>query len=280
MNQPAAEPRPAATTVLLRPGTPVDAFLIQRVATQRFMGGAHVFPGGRLDAEDEEVVTAELVDLEHAQTLAHQMGLSVKDALAFVVAAARELLEEAGVLVAAGATSDDARAVRQALLDGTSFREALRARSLVVDGNRFRYLAHWITPVVEAKRFSARFFVVPLPDGQEPEVDKQEASAGQWFTPRNAVSAHLEGQIVLPPPTLCVLDGLSRSTSFEEAVRGAQRPVQPILPEFHTLEDTPILAFPGDALHPEEHGVPGAPTRVELRGGIWTPRRVPRELLS
>jgi 8-oxo-dGTP pyrophosphatase MutT (NUDIX family) len=47
-----ADARPASTVVLLRPARPFDVFLVRRSDSIAFMGGAHVFPGGRVDAED------------------------------------------------------------------------------------------------------------------------------------------------------------------------------------------------------------------------------------
>src|SRR5919206_439193 len=64
-----AAARPASTVVLLRHADPLEVFLVRRSDSIAFMGGAHVFPGGRVDAAD------------------HIAGL-------------RELFEEAGVLLA------------------------------------------------------------------------------------------------------------------------------------------------------------------------------------
>src|ERR671914_614708 len=70
------EPRQAASILVLRDssGGP-EVLLVQRNPEQRFMGGAWVFPGGALHAEDAD----------HA------------------AAAARELREEAGVTLPEGA---------------------------------------------------------------------------------------------------------------------------------------------------------------------------------
>lgn len=65
------EPRQAATVIVLRGGDAgLDVLLVRRNPEQRFMGGAWVFPGGAVDAEDH---------------LAHR------------AAAVREVREEAGV---------------------------------------------------------------------------------------------------------------------------------------------------------------------------------------
>src|SRR5437660_10639897 len=69
-----AEPRPAATVILLRGGADaLEVLLVQRNPAARFMGGAWVFPGGAVDAA------------EGGGDSAHR------------VAATRELEEEAGV---------------------------------------------------------------------------------------------------------------------------------------------------------------------------------------
>jgi hypothetical protein len=44
--------RPASTVVLLRPADPFEVFLVRRSDSIAFMGGAHVFPGGRVDEDD------------------------------------------------------------------------------------------------------------------------------------------------------------------------------------------------------------------------------------
>jgi 8-oxo-dGTP pyrophosphatase MutT (NUDIX family) len=68
---PATEPRPAATVIVLRGGSErLEVLLVRRNPAARFMGGAWVFPGGALDA-----------------------GETARDA------ALREVAEEAGVVL-------------------------------------------------------------------------------------------------------------------------------------------------------------------------------------
>src|SRR3954451_1479203 len=50
-----ARPRQAATVIVLRGGAQaLEVLLVQRHPDQRFMGGAWVFPGGAVDAEEAE----------------------------------------------------------------------------------------------------------------------------------------------------------------------------------------------------------------------------------
>jgi 8-oxo-dGTP pyrophosphatase MutT (NUDIX family) len=54
-----ATPRQAATVIVLRGGSAaLEVLLVQRNPDQRFMGGAWVFPGGAVDAEEGEGDTA------------------------------------------------------------------------------------------------------------------------------------------------------------------------------------------------------------------------------
>jgi len=77
---------------------------------------------------------------------------------------------------------------------------------------------------------------------------------------------------MLPAPTVCVLDGLARLSVLKDAARGATWPVHPIEPLMVTAGEKVILAFPNDPLHPVKQPMPpGAPTRVELRDGIFVP---------
>src|ERR671915_591860 len=74
-----APARPASTVVLLRAShSRFDVFLVRRHDNVAFMGGAYVFPGGRVDEADREF----------------------GEAHAFHAAAIRELFEEAGILLA------------------------------------------------------------------------------------------------------------------------------------------------------------------------------------
>src|SRR5260370_24699749 len=90
--------RPAATVVVLRdsPAGP-QVFMVRRHEGTAFMGGAYVFPGGRVDAGDRGVADPSWCD--GVDVAAAQLGgLPAVDAVAFHVAALRELFEEAGVL--------------------------------------------------------------------------------------------------------------------------------------------------------------------------------------
>jgi 8-oxo-dGTP pyrophosphatase MutT (NUDIX family) len=61
----AAEPRPAASLILLRDGSDgAEVLLVQRNPEQRFMGGAWVFPGGGVHADDDGPAATAVRELE------------------------------------------------------------------------------------------------------------------------------------------------------------------------------------------------------------------------
>src|SRR5689334_19033895 len=111
-----ASVRPASTVVLLRDRDQLEVFLVRRHDRLRFMGGAHVFPGGSVDDTDFPSRTADVCD--GIETASMRMpDIPPELAVAFHVAAVRELFEEAGVLLArrAGAFIDVNAAARSRL---------------------------------------------------------------------------------------------------------------------------------------------------------------------
>src|SRR5215213_4933200 len=117
-----AEPRDAATVVLLRPGADgPEIYLLRRQVSMEFAGGMCVFPGGGVDPRDFDhtVAWAGPSPAEWAERL----GVDEAKARALVCAAVRETFEESGVLLAgdsadsviADTTGEDWEADRVAL---------------------------------------------------------------------------------------------------------------------------------------------------------------------
>ena len=199
-----ADPRPAATVVLLRRGPDgLEVLLTHRPTTMAFAADMHVFPGGAVDAGDTE--------------LASELGYD-----AFEAAAIRELFEEAGVLLAdpidgrgfdAGALS----AARAALLDGSAdLRSITAALGARLRPDLLAPISRWVTPPFVARRFDVRFFAAELPPNAEASFVGDEVLAHRWVTPRAAVRAMAEGEIGLWVPTSVTLQQLAFASSFGE----------------------------------------------------------------
>lgn len=243
------EPRHASTVVLLRDSTSgagVEAYLLRRQKTMAFAAGMYVFPGGSVDPRDEVLAESAWVG-PPPQQWARLLTADTRLATALVCAAVRETFEESGVLLAgtsagdviADITSDDWEADRLALLDRSlSFAELLDRRGLVLRADLLRPWAHWITPVVEPRRYDTRFFVAALPDGQRTRDVGGEADRVAWMRPRAALDAYEAGDMGLMPPTAFTLMEMSAFGGVAEVLAaGDARDVQPVLPKIVLTDD-------------------------------------------
>ena len=178
-----ATPHPASTVVLARsaPSSGFDVFLVRRHDRVAFMGGAHVFPGGRVDPADHLDDPAAWCDgLEAA--VARMPSRTAGEAIAFHVAAIRELFEEAGVLLArdargsiVGIHGDNEarfRGYRGELTNGrVTLQDVIARERLRLAIDALALFAHWVTPEVETRRFDTHFFLAVAPDEQQAAHD-------------------------------------------------------------------------------------------------------------
>jgi 8-oxo-dGTP pyrophosphatase MutT (NUDIX family) len=259
-------PRDAATLLLLR-DTPagVEVFCVERNKKSRFLGGAIVFPGGRVEDADREDAWSALVN--EATDTSH-LG----------VAACRETLEEAALLLADGPVSDaDVLALRTRLTtDATALRTFLTERALKLDLRALAPLSRWITPKVESRRFDARFFVARAPEGQQGAHDMTETMASFWDTPSNILARFDRSEIQLAPPTHRTLQILAECTHVDAALaRARASSLAPICPELVQQADTMALVLPGDPEHSVKEQRIAGPSRYVLRGEHWRAEDAP-----
>lgn len=251
------DPRDAATVMLLRPGRAgMEVYMLRRQSSMAFAPGAQVFPGGSVDARDadEEVAWAGPDAGQWGRVFDAPPGLG----RALVCAAVRETFEESGVLLAgesassvvADTTSADWERDRHALLDRSlSLAELLARRGLVLRSDLLRPWSRWITPVVEQRRFDARFFAAALPGGQRTRDVGGEAAAAAWIEPAAAIEAGRRGEIELWPPTAITLAELAACGDLATALSAA-RPVTTRIPEVRLHGDSTWLTVPGVTEYP------------------------------
>ena len=196
------EPKPAASVLLIRPGAagPVEVFLIRRARDMRFLGGYYAFPGGKVDLVDRSAEALARTQGLTPEAAARAIGdaADTVPAVAYWIAAVREVFEETGMLLArdaagrpvpAGAPELVARLEghRRALVGGErSFTAILATEGWSADLAPLAYLSHFVTPPASPIRFSARFFLCPVPAGQGPRLIAEEASEGFWVDPAEA----------------------------------------------------------------------------------------------
>lgn len=270
-----AAARPASTVVLLRPANPFEVFLVRRSDSIAFMGGAHVFPGGRVDAEDGLDDVGSATD-GMTVAAARMPDVAAEVAVAHYVAALRELFEEAGVLLARPLTAISAVQLerhRRDLLSGTiTFGDIIRREGLRLALDELVYFAHWVTPEIETRRFDTRFFIARAPDGQTPVHDDGETSHSEWLAPLEGITQCRKGLISLPPPTWTTLSMLSRFGSIDEVFAWARRkPIPRVQPRFEQHGERTLLFYPGDPTYPSVEGFDATETRFVLENRRWRP---------
>jgi 8-oxo-dGTP pyrophosphatase MutT (NUDIX family) len=274
-------PVDSATVVLMREPAPgrLEILLVARHAESRAFAGAHVFPGGLLEAVDRcPAIRAAMAPHVASDTVPETLGenLPPEEALAFLAATIRELFEEAGILLADRdgaplgfgdpATRDRFAAHRRALVDGAlDFAEIVARERLTLRASDLRYYSRWITPVHAPRRYDARFFVAPVPPDQTPLHDARETTSAEWLTPADALAGAAAGRIVLTPPTARTLEDLAGLGSMARvlAAAGARR-VTPILPKVVQIGAHMGVLYPGDVAYDATEA--GATLPVECEG--------------
>jgi len=280
-------PRASATVVLLRDELQngLEVFLLRRHTASAVLGGAYVFPGGKLDDADCASDVHAYLDTS-PQALHSALGepdLPPLTAAGLYVAAVREALEECGVLFARlgphEALAHDAgqrQQWQQALHGGQGFANVLHSAGLRVDTQHLAPWSRWITPVqpsVTNKRFDTRFFVAVLPDGQHPIHDNIEAIDSVWLTPLDALTRYWQGDLPLAPPQIMTLVSLLPHADTASVLQTAKRQAPPlILPEpFDDDDGVRTLCYPGDVRHSvSKRAIPG-PTRLRFVAGRFEP---------
>ena len=204
-----AEPRDAATVVLMRPGTDgPELYLLRRQTSMAFAGGMCVFPGGGVDSRDFDTDVG--WSGPDPSVWAEQLLTSEEMARALVCAAVRETFEESGVLLAgpsaaevvADTTGDDWESDRRALeAKELSFTSFLSRRGLVLRSDLLGAWAAWCTPEFEPRRFRTWFFVAALPPGQRTRDVSTESSSVTWLPALGACDAVDAHELGMMPPT-------------------------------------------------------------------------------
>lgn len=227
------EPRPAATVVLIRDGDGgLEVLLMRRHHRSGFVPGAWVFPGGRVDPADHEPAL-----LDRCRGL----GPEPVPGSPYWMAAFREAFEETGVLlardgggewVADAASAMEVETVRQSLMDDeATLADVVDRLGAVLDARPMVHAAHWVTPVVEPRRYDTHFFLAALPEGREPRPDPREMTEAVWLSPGAALERFEAGTLPMVFPTVRTLETLADHVTAQAALTAFHdRAVQRILP--------------------------------------------------
>jgi glyoxylase-like metal-dependent hydrolase (beta-lactamase superfamily II)/8-oxo-dGTP pyrophosphatase MutT (NUDIX family) len=225
--------------VLVRDGADgAEVLLVQRADRGDQNSNAWVFPGGLIDASDQQV-HAYCHDFDDAQASA-RLGL-VAGGLDYLIAALRETLEEAGLLLAfdaSGRTLDDStlrmladwRIRSRALPNGqagSAFAALCRIQGWRLAVRELTPIAHWITPLGRPKRFDTHFLLAAAPPGQAVSVDGVEIVDHRWVQPGALLQR--EPEIHVTGPARAIVQDLAHHHSTREIFAWAEA-LGPIVP--------------------------------------------------
>jgi 8-oxo-dGTP pyrophosphatase MutT (NUDIX family) len=152
---PAVRPRDAATLIVLdRTGPEPKVLMGRRHPNHTFMPGKYVFPGGRIEPGDRQMVVAgALPEPCEARLMKRVTRPSPARARALALAAIRETFEETGLMFGSTEYGPPERAPEG---PWSAFAEA----GVFPELDRLTFVARAITPPGRPKRFDARFFAI------------------------------------------------------------------------------------------------------------------------
>lgn len=209
--------RRAASVLLIRDGSEgLEVFVQHRVSTMDFAAGMVVFPGGRVDAQDQQSVNNGELDQTiintHRQRWAHTSvwdegeEKSYARAGEILCAAVREVFEETG---------------------------------LRLDPAQLMPWANWVTPVGFPRRFDTYFFVAALNAGQEPAHQTTEALRSEWARPEQLFTGLEQGTLKMMRPTQRTLLDVMETGTITEILRST-----PIIRAVHPDPTDSMSAHP------------------------------------
>ena len=219
-------PVPAATVLVVRDNNEqIEVFMLKRASRTNF-GGAWVFPGGKLDADDRlkdiEDICFGLDDKEASKKLNTQEG-----GIHYWIACIRECFEESGILLAyrangelVGYTSDDEskliKVYRKKLLNGEHvFQDMMKELNMQLATDQLAYISHWVTPEIEKKRYNTRFFIAKSP-AQKADHDGYEGVDSKWVNPEQALQDMKQGKFPIIMPTIKSLEFVANYKTTNE----------------------------------------------------------------
>jgi len=240
--------------------------MVKRSSKNRFMPGAHVFPGGVLETSDNDPRWASLCNWEGNQV-----------ELSFRIAAIRELFEETNVLLSpkdvfAGVDEGTVKEWREKVQkDSSQFYDMCAHFEYKPQPQLLYNWSHWITPKVEKFRYDTHFYVATLPCIRTAKIDDAEVTQLDWISPLEALQYFKEGKISLPPPTWVTLNQVAKHTTMDRLVQYCQEKgeVKPWLPVSIGGGEGLVLVLPGDKEYPEGEsvGIKGQHHRMTLIAG-------------
>ncbi len=237
--------------MLVRPraaGPDFEVLMLRRSAGSAFAPDVFVFPGGTVDdADTSDAMLARAVGVEPLRLRAMFRSQPTpllpapveepteSERAGLMVAALRELYEEAGVLL----TADRDKAptppaclmknatrleqAREAVRRGaTPFFDLLAEYDMYADGTALTLFSQWITPPSEPRRYNAYFFLGQADADQAALADTFETHDGIWIQPQTALDRAVAGTFAMVYPTIKHIERLARYPRLDDLMHFAR----------------------------------------------------------
>ena len=239
---------PAATILMLRNSpSGLEVFMVVRHHQIDFVGGALVFPGGKIN-EGDALVRKRCSGADNLD----DRQLSIQ------VGAIREAFEECGILLARPADSENLiSGERLKTLDNyrvplskdeISLSDFLEKEDLVLALETLTPFAHWITPEMMPKRFDTWFYIAEAPEDHLAVHDGHESVDSVWISPEEALKGATSGKYTIIFPTRLNIELLAESPNLSRALQDTRsRTIVPVLPWTEKREDGVYLCIPENA---------------------------------
>lgn len=215
-------------------------------------GMAYAFPGGVIDPED-----AQIHDFCGLGAADANKRLGVGDrGLDYYSAAVRELFEEAGILLAdTQSLGESLESIRDGLNDGSvNWAEFVRGNGLRLHCDELHYFSHWVTPPTMTKRYTTRFFLAEMPQGQIASHCGGELTDSCWTTAQDILAAGERRDVKLHYPTIKTLESIARYKTLEDLVDWArscvERGITSMIPMVIERHGKAVVVLPGDKNYP------------------------------
>ena len=220
-------PTPAASVLLIRDADKkIEVFMIKRSMKTNF-GGAWVFPGGKIDHEDVSNDYQKYSPHLDDSSASERLGIE-KNGLSYWTACIRECFEESGILLA----NQIGKSLKNTILKENDLETLSRFKDRILKGenifyemidnlnlelatNELAYISHWVTPKIEKRRYSTRFFVARSTD-QEAVHDGTEGVESKWINPEEALKQFKAGDFPMIMPTIKNLEMICGFTDASE----------------------------------------------------------------
>lgn len=223
-------------------------FMLKRSSESRFMPSAYVFPGGAIDDVDS---SSEWNNL-YKKLSKDQFPNTSK------ITGIREVFEESGILLFNNLKNQiqDLKTWRDDVhKDSKKFLEFCEKYECVPDMNSLMLYSKWTGPKQEKRRYETDFYLTKI-DVTNSEMihDGKETTDSQWISPSEALESFENGKLFLAPPTWYTLQEMNQYNDIDDLLEFCKnRKVEQWEPTLSKVNDSIVVALPGDPLHETIH---------------------------